>query len=88
MVNLLLNSLITAIYFLSYHPDDLWVHSLREHPPSRRDVVHDLVEGGPLDLLALEVRDGVHEVEAHAALAELPDEQVLLLGGGDVWKKS
>jgi hypothetical protein len=62
-----------------YHANDFRVDSLGEDAAARCDVVHDFVEGGPLDLLALEVGDRVHEVEADAALPELPDEQLLLL---------
>ena len=69
----------------THHFDDLWVRRLGEHRPGGRDVVDEFVETGALDLLALEVGDRVHEVEYHAALLELLDEQVLLFRGGRVW---
>ena len=69
------------------HPDDLRVHSLGEDPATRSDVVHDLVEGRSLDLLPLEVRHGVHEVEANTALPQLPDEEFLLLWAGNIYKQ-
>ena len=68
----------------SYHPDDFGVDGLREHTPAGCDVVDDLVERLPLDLLALEVGHRVHEVEADAALPQLTDEQVLLLRGRNI----
>ena len=70
--------------FAAHHANNLRINGLREDAPAGGDVVDDLVEGGPLDLLALEVGHGVHEVEADAALAQLPDEQVLLLRRGHI----
>ena len=66
------------------HPNDLRVHCLREDTSTRSDVVHNLVERGPLDLLALEVGHRIHEVEPDAALSQLSDEQLLLLVAGNI----
>lgn len=66
------------------HSDDLRVHGLREDAPARGDVVHNLVERSPLDLLALEVGHRIHEVEPDAALPQLSDEQLLLLMAGNI----
>ena len=62
----------------THHFDYFWVDGLGEDPARRRDVVDELVEPGPFDLFALEVGDGVHEVEDDAALLQLLDEQILL----------
>ena len=66
--------------------DDLRIHGLREHAAPRGDVVHQLVERGALHLLALQVGHRVHEVERDAALAQLPDEQLLLLRRRHIWR--
>ena len=71
----------------THHANDVPVDGLREDAPAGGDVVDDLVERGPLDLLALEVGHRVHEVEGHAALPQLPDEQLLLLRGRHICKK-
>ena len=42
------------MYNLSHHANYVSVDCLREDPPAGGDVVDDLVERGPLDLLALE----------------------------------
>ena len=39
----------------THHANDVPVDGLREDAPAGGDVVDDLVEGGPLDLLALEL---------------------------------
>ena len=39
-----------------HHADDVAVDCLREDAPAGGDVVHDLVEGGALDLLPLQGR--------------------------------
>ena len=70
------------------HSDDLRVHGLREDAPARGDVVHNLVERSPLDLLALEVGHRIHEVEPDAALPQLSDEQLLLLMAGNIWDEN
>ena len=61
-----------------YHFDDFGIQGFGEHAPGGRDVVHYLVEACPLDLLALEVGDRIHEVEDDAALLEFADEKILL----------
>ena len=66
------------------HSDDLRVHGLREDASAGGDVVNNLVERGPLDLLALEVGHRIHEVEPDTALPQLPDEQLLLLVAGNI----
>ena len=40
----------------AHHADDVAVDGLREDAPAGGDVVHDLVEGGALDLLPLQGR--------------------------------
>lgn len=67
-----------------YHLDDFGIHRLCEDAPSARYVIDQLVQRATLDLLPLEIGHGVHEVEGHAALPQLSDEQLLLLGGGDI----
>lgn len=69
----------------SHHVGDLWVRSFHQHPSVGGDVVHELVQSGPLDLLALQVHHRVQEVEEHAALLELLGEELLLLCGGGIW---
>lgn len=64
-----------------HHVDDLRVCSLHQHPSVCGDVVHQLVEGRPLHLLALQVGHRVDEVEDRAALLEFLGEQFMLLGG-------
>ena len=76
--------LIIALWRDTDHSNYLRVDGLREDAAARRDVVHNLVQGRPLDLLPLEVGHGVHEVEADAALPQLPDEQLLLLVAGHI----
>lgn len=61
------------------HADDLEVDGLGEDAAAGRDVVDELGERGALHLLALEVGQRVEEVEAEAALAQLAQEQLLLL---------
>lgn len=70
----------------AHHIGDLWVGGFHQHPSVGGDVVHQLVESGPLDLLALQVHHGVQEVKEHAALLEFLGEQFLLLRGGGIWK--
>ena len=73
---------LSFIYLLDFsadHSDDFRVDSLREDAPARGDVVDNLVERGALDLLPLEVRHRIHEVEPDTALPQLPDEELLLL---------
>lgn len=75
----------TNRFVCPHHVSDLWVRGLHQHPSVGGDVVHELVERGPLDLLALQVRHGVQEVEEHAALLELLGEQFLLLRRRGIW---
>lgn len=63
----------------THHFDDLWVDGLREHAAAGGNVLDQLVECAALDLFALQICHGVHEVERHAALAQLADQQLLLL---------
>lgn len=63
----------------THHFDDLWVDGLRKHAAAGRNVFDQLVESASLDLLALQIGHGVHEVERHAALAQFADQQLLLL---------
>ena len=79
--------LIIALWRDTDHSNYLRVDGLREDAAARRDVVHNLVQGRPLDLLPLEVGHGVHEVEADAALPQLPDEQLLLLRRRNICKR-
>ena len=62
-----------------YHAYNLRIDGFCENAAASRDVVHDLVQGGSLDLFAFEVGHGVHEVEAHTALPQFAYEQLLLL---------
>ena len=71
--------LIIALWRDTDHSNYLRVDGLREDAATCRDVVHNLVQGRPLDLLPLEVGHGVHEVEANTALSEFADKQFLLL---------
>lgn len=63
----------------THHFDNLRVDVFREHAAAVCDVRRQVVQRRPLDFLALEIRQRVHEVERDAALPQLPDEQFLLL---------
>ena len=67
-----------------HHSYNFWIYCFCEHSSASSDVVNNLIKCSSFDLLALEVCHGVHEVEAHAALSQLPDEQLLLLRAGHV----
>lgn len=67
-----------------HHISDLWVRRFHQHPSVGGDVVHKFVKCGPLDLLALQVRHRVQEVEEHAALLEFLGEEFLLFCGGGI----
>lgn len=73
---------ISAVY--PHHVGDLRVRRLHQHPSVGGNIVHELVERRPLDLLTLQVGHRVVEVEEHAALLEFLGEQFLLLSGGSV----
>ena len=70
-----------------YHSHNLWVCRLCEDSSTGRDVINELVESRPLDLLALQVGDRVHEVEHGPALLQLLNEERLLFVGGRVCKE-
>ena len=44
---------------VAHHADDVAVDCLREDAPAGGDVVHDLVEGGALDLLPLREKNRI-----------------------------
>ena len=67
-----------------HHVSDLWVRGLHQHTSVGGNKVHQLIQCGPLDLLAFQVRHRIQEVEEHAALLELLGEQFLLLRGGGI----
>lgn len=71
----------------THHLDDFGVDRFGEYPSARGNVLDELVEGAALNLLALEIRDRIHEIESHAALSQLPDEQLLLLRGRDICRE-
>ena len=75
------------LFCLSYHSDNFWINSLCQNSPASSYVVNNLVQCRSFDLLALEVRHGVHEVEPDTALPQLPDEQLLLLWTRDIYKQ-
>ena len=62
----------------TYHAYDFWIDCFGEDTPACCDVVYDFVECGPLDLFPLQIGHGVHEIETHATLPQLSDEQFLL----------
>lgn len=55
---------------IPHHVDDLRVRILHQHPSVCGNIVHQLVEGRPLHLLALQIGHRVDEVEDRAALLE------------------
>lgn len=57
------------------HANDLWVYILGDDTPLGGDVLKHLVKRLGFDLLALEFRTGVVEVEQDATLVELLDEE-------------
>ena len=63
----------------SHHFDDLRVGLFRQVAPAHGHVVHQLVEGGTLVLLHLQVGQRVHEVKHSTALLQLLQEQLRLL---------
>lgn len=69
----------------AHHISDLWVCGLHQHTSVGRNIVHKFIEGGPLDLLALQVCYRVQEVKDDAALLKFLGEQFLLFGRGSVW---
>eukprot|EP00732_Lithocolla_globosa_P003282 Lithocolla_globosa_v1_NODE_2556_length_1955_cov_492.368947.p3 type:complete len:119 gc:universal NODE_2556_length_1955_cov_492.368947:1255-1611(+) len=61
------------------HGDDFGVDRFGDNASIRVDILHELVEGLALDLLALEVRQHVVEVEQNGRLLKFLDEEVLPL---------
>lgn len=61
------------------HLDDFRVDRFGEDPSTRGNVLDELIEGAAFNFLAFEIRDRIEEIESHAALSQLPDEQLLLL---------
>ena len=69
------------------HVHHLWVDGLCDDVPVVGDVLHHLAQRRPLHLLPFQVAQRVgQEVKEHATLSELLDEELLLLGGGDVYR--
>lgn len=66
----------------THHTNNLRVHGFGENASTVRNIHGQIVEGGPLDLLALQIGHGVHEVERDAALSEFANEELLLLLAG------
>lgn len=71
----------------SHHSDYLRVHRLSQHSSSCCDVIDKFIKCAALHLLALQVGHWIKKIEAHAALPELPEEEVLLLWPWDIWQK-
>lgn len=70
---------------LPHHVNHLRVDGFRDDVPVVGDVLHHLADGRPLHLLPFQVAQRVRdEIEEDAALPQLLDEQLLLVGGGDV----
>lgn len=65
--------------------DHLWVYGLCDDVPVVGDVLHHLAQRRTFHLLPFQVAQRVgDEVKEDAALPQLLDEQLLLLGRGDV----
>lgn len=63
----------------AHHVDDLWVDLLRDDSSVLRNVFEHLVQCLSLDLLALQFRAGIVEVEHHFALLQFPYEELVAL---------
>lgn len=70
----------------TYHLDHLGVYILGDDTALVSDVFEHLVQGLSLDLLALEVRAGVVEVEENVTLMELADEELGAFAGRGLCK--
>lgn len=64
----------------TYHLDCLRVDGLGDDAVLVAQILDQLVQGGPLDLLPLQVAERFREVKQHAALTQFVDEQILALG--------
>lgn len=73
----------------AHHDDSLGVDGLCHNVAVVSDVLHHLVEAGPLHFLVLKVTERVaDEVEEDATLAQLLDEQFLAIHGGGIWENT
>lgn len=65
-----------------YHVHSLRVYGVGDDSSLWRQILNHLMQGSPLHLLPLEVRQWVwNEVEQHATLPELLDEKLFTFGG-------
>ncbi len=72
---------------LTHHVHHLWVYGLRDDIAIVVDVLHHLGQRRPLHLLPFEIAERIRQkVEENAALTQLLDEELLLLGRSHVWK--
>lgn len=89
-----ISSLITFLYldiiFLSitYHLDSFRVNGLSKDTSSCCDILHQFIERTPFNFFTLEISHWIHEVESHAALAELFDKQFLLFRSVNIYNKN
>ena len=64
------------------HEDDVLCHCFRELARACVDIVDQLQQGLPLDLLLSDISGLIREVEGVAAQMKLSDEELLLFRGG------
>ena len=69
----------------TYHSNNLWVDWLSENSATSCYVINEFIESATFHLFALQVGHRVKEIEADAALPQLPEEQVFLLWPGHIW---
>lgn len=66
---------------VTHHVHHLWVNGLGDDAAVVGDELHHLAERRPLHLLPFQVTEGVgQEIKENAALTQLLDEELLLLG--------
>ena len=59
----------------TYHAYNLRVELFRQNASVVRDVVEDLIQGRPFDLLRLQVAHGIGEVKGVTALLDFSEKQ-------------
>lgn len=79
--------LVTSLLLITYHLNGFRINGLSENTSSCCDIFHQLIERTPFNFFAFEISHWVHEIERHAALAQLFDKQFLLLCGVNICNK-
>lgn len=82
----LCHSITGAIFKIrmTYHSDDFRINALLKDATGNRDIVNQFIETRSFDFFALQVADGVHEIEHHTALMQFFNKKILLFIGGSI----